>query len=77
MDGRKGYRYYMSNKQITQITDCNVLTDSKGFFDQPLNDNAKICKSNIITTGQGDGYKIIRCLLDYVYFILYMLLHMP
>ena len=38
VNGRKGYRYSMPNKQITN---CNVLIDSKNVFDQSLNNSAK------------------------------------
>ena len=50
------------------ITNYNVLTDERNFYDQPINDIIKqYDKIRIIATGQGDDY-IRGCLLDYQYF---------
>ena len=50
------------------ITNNNVLTDGRNFYDQPINDQIKkydeIRKAR---TGQGNDHTI-RCLLDYQYF---------
>ena len=58
-------RYYIPH---VKIKNCNVMTDSKNFFDQPVK-NDKVTYENIrkIATGQGDDYTTC-CLLDYSYF---------
>ena len=51
-----------------EITNYNVLTDGKNFYDQPISD--LIRKYDVIrknTTGKGDNYTT-WCLLDYEYF---------
>ena len=50
------------------ITNYNVLTDGRNFYDQPINDLIKQCDEIRKTaTGQGDDYTT-ECLLDYQYF---------
>ena len=50
------------------IKDCNVMTDGRNFFDQPINNMTKTYKNiRKITAGQGDNYTT-GCLLDYSYF---------
>ena len=50
------------------ITNYNVLIDSRNFYDQPINDQIKKYeKIRKITTGKGDDYTT-GCLLDYQYF---------
>ena len=62
--------YYLPN---VEIKDYNFMIDGKNFFDQPINNN-KITYENIrkIGTGQGDDYTTV-CLLDYTYFIYFIL----
>ena len=50
------------------ITNYNVLTDGRNFYDQPINDLIKQCdKIRKTAKGQGDDYTA-GCLLDYQYF---------
>ena len=50
------------------ITNYNVLIDSRNFYDQPINDQIKKYeKIRKTTTGKGDDYTT-GCLLDYQYF---------
>ena len=50
------------------ITNYNVLTDGRNFYDQPINDLIKQCDEIRKTaTGQGDDYTT-ESLLDYQYF---------
>ena len=58
-------RYYLPN---VEISDYNVMTDGKIFFDQPIKNN-KVTYENIrkISVGNGDDYTT-GCLLDYTYF---------
>ena len=50
------------------MTNYNVLTDGRNFYDQPINDLIKQCDEIRKTaTGQGDDYTT-ECLLDYQYF---------
>ena len=57
--------YYLPK---VEIKDCNVMTDGKNFFDQPINSNIKAYENiRKIATGQGDHYTTV-CLLDYSYF---------
>ena len=52
-----------------EITNYNVLIDSKSFFNQPINDNLKTYENiRKIITGQIIDYKT-GCFLDYSYFI--------
>ena len=51
-----------------EIKYCNVMTDGKNFFDQPINSDLKTYENiRKIATGQGDDYTT-GCLLDYTYF---------
>ena len=51
-----------------EIKYCNVMTDGKNFFDQPINSDLKTYENiRKIATGQGDDYTT-GCLLDYSYF---------
>ena len=58
-------RYYI---QKVEIKDCNVITDRRNSFDQPLKIDLKTY-DNIrnIATGQGDDYTT-STLLEYPYF---------
>ena len=57
--------YYLSKVEINY---CNVITDVKNFFNQPINSNIKTHQNvRKIATGQGDGYTT-DCLLVYFYF---------
>ena len=50
------------------ITNYNVLIDSRNFYDQPINDQIKkYHEIRKIATGQVDDYTT-GCLLDYQYF---------
>ena len=50
------------------ITNCNVLTDGRKFYDQPINYQVKkYDEIRKIVTGQGDDYAP-GCLLDYTHF---------
>ena len=50
------------------ITNYNVLTDGRNFYDQPINDLIKqFDEIRKTATGQGDDYTT-ECLLDYQYF---------
>ena len=50
------------------ITNYNVLTDGRNFYDQPINDQIKKYDGiRKIATGKGDDYTT-GCLLDYQYF---------
>ena len=50
------------------ITNYNVLIDSRNFYDQPINDQIKkYDETRKIATEKGDNYAT-GCLLDYQYF---------
>ena len=50
------------------INNCNVLTDGKNFYDQPVNDMIKQYEEvRKLSTRQGDDYTT-GCFLDYAYF---------
>ena len=54
-------RYFIPN---VEIKDCNVMTDGKNFFYQPINNIFKIYENiRRIAIGQGDDYTT-GCLLD-------------
>ena len=51
-----------------KIENCNIGTDGKNFYDQPINDSIKqYDEIRKISTGQGDDYAT-GCLLDFAYF---------
>ena len=63
-DAQSRKRYYIPN---VEIKDCNVMTDGKNIFDQPVNNMIKTYENiRKITTSQGDDYTT-GCLLDYTY----------
>ena len=63
---RNSHRKYFVSR--VNITNYNVLTDGRNFYDQPVNDKIKkYDEIRKIATGQGDHY-ITGCLLDYQYF---------
>ena len=50
------------------ITNYNILSDGRNFYDQPINDTIKqYDEIREIAAGQGDDYTT-GCLLDYQYF---------
>ena len=64
-DSTSNSNYYLPK---VEIRDYNVTTDSKNFFDQPINSELKTYEnSRKISTGKGDDYAT-GCLLDYSYF---------
>ena len=64
--GRRSHSAYYLPK--VEIKDCNVMTDGKNVFDQPINSMTKTYENiRKIATGQGDDYTA-GCLLDYIYF---------
>ena len=63
--GTSNKRHYFPN---VEIKDCNVMTDGKNVFDQPINNMIKTYENiRKITIGHGDDYTT-GCLLDYTYF---------
>ena len=57
--------YYLPK---VEIKDCNVKTDVRSVFDQPINNNIKTYENiRKIDTGQGDDYTT-GSLLDFPYF---------
>ena len=63
---RDSHRKYFLPRE--NITNCNVLIDSRNFYDQPINDQIKkYDEIRKTTTRKGDDYTI-GCLLDYQYF---------
>ena len=63
---RGSYRKYFVPR--VDITSCNVLTDGRNFYDQPINDSIrKYDEIRKIATGKGDYYAT-GCLLDCNYF---------
>ena len=58
--------YYLPK---VEIKDCNVMIDSRNFFDESINSKSKTYENiSKIATGKGDDYTT-DCLLDYPYFI--------
>ena len=66
-NGRTSHLEYYLPK--VEIKDCNVKSDGKNFFYQPVKNNKKKTYENIrkIAIGQEDDYTTC-CLLDYPYF---------
>ena len=63
---RNSHRKYFSPR--VDVTNFNVLTDGRNFYDQPINDQIKkYDEIRKIATGKGDDYTT-GCLLDYQYF---------
>ena len=63
---RDSHRKYFLPR--VDITNYNVLSDGRNFYDQPINDQIKkYDEIRKIATGKGDDYTT-RCLLDYQYF---------
>ena len=63
---RDSHRKYFLAR--VDITNYNVLIDSRNFYDQPINDQIKkYHEIRKIATGQVDDYTT-GCLLDYQYF---------
>ena len=63
---RDSHRKYFL--QRVDITNYNVLTDGRNFYDQSINDHIKkYDEVRKISTGKGDDYTT-GCLLDYQYF---------
>ena len=63
---RDSYRKYFLPR--VDITNCNVVIDSRNFYDQPIIDQIKnYDKIRKIATGKGDDYTT-DFLLDYQYF---------
>ena len=63
---RNDHRKYFLPR--VNITNNNVLSDGRNFYDQPINDQIENYEEiRKIATGHGDDYKT-RCLLDYRYF---------
>ena len=63
---RDSHRKYFLPR--VDITNYNVLIDSRNFYDQPINDGIrKYGEIRKIATGKGDDYTT-GCLLDYQYF---------
>ena len=63
---RDSHRKYFLPR--VNITNYNVLIDSRNFYDKPVNDQIKKHdKIRKIATGKGDDYTT-GCLLDYQYF---------
>ena len=63
---RNSHRKYFLPR--VSITNYNVLTDGRNFYDQPIHDLIKqYDEIRNIATGQGDDYTT-GCLLDYQYF---------
>ena len=58
-DNKTGHtRYYVPK---VEIKDCNIKTDGRNFFDQPINDDIKTYKNiKTIVTGQRDNWLFIR-----------------
>ena len=63
---RNSHRKYFSPR--VDVTNFNVLTDGRNFYDQPTNDQIKkYDEIRKIATGKGDDYAT-GCLIDYQYF---------
>ena len=63
---RESHRKYFFPR--VDVTNYNVLIDSRNFYDQPVNDQFKnYDEIRKIATGKGDDYTT-GCLLDYQYF---------
>ena len=63
---RDSHRKYFLPR--VNITNYNVLIDSRNFYDQPINDQIKkYDEIRKISTGKGDVFTT-ECLLDYQYF---------
>ena len=63
---RKSHRKYFLPR--VNITDYNLSTDGRHFYDQPINDQInRFDDIRKIAKGQGDDYTI-GCLLDYQHF---------
>ena len=57
-------RYFLPR---VKIENCNIETDGRNFYDQPMNDSIKqYDEIKKISTGQGDDYTT-GCLLDFAY----------
>ena len=58
-------RYFLPR---VKIENCNIETDGRNFYDQPMNDYSIKQYDEIkkISTGQGDDYTT-GCLLDFAY----------
>ena len=51
-----------------KIENCNIESDGRNFYDQPVNDSIKqYDEVRKVSTGQGDDYTT-GCLLDFGYF---------